>query len=175
MQFALKPCDGGRSQNFVLNTNGNLRAEAGMCLAIYNFEGPGVVAWSCNEGENEEFVFDASSTSICSKGGAGKAARCLNVKSTSPKPGPAPTELPLQLWAKPQPNGAVAVLVLNNGATGSANVTATFTFDEVRFKSKDAKVTDVWGIAEPRKVTGSSFTTDAFGPHDSRFYLITPA
>ena len=38
----------------------------------------------------------------------------------------------MQLWAKPQPEGAVAALVLNNRDAGTANVSATIDFAEIR-------------------------------------------
>ena len=39
-----------------------------MCIAIENFNGPGVVAWTCNTGNNEEFTYDAATGSLCCKG-----------------------------------------------------------------------------------------------------------
>ena len=83
----------------------------------------------------------------------------------------------MQLWAKPQPAGAVAVLILNNGAPGSANTTATFTLDEIRFEgTAGGSVLDIWADKTmPLAANARSFTSDAFGPHDSRFYLIKPS
>lgn len=75
---------GVRSQEFLLEANGNLhlRQPAGMCLAIQHFEGPQVVLWECNTGENEELVFAGGS--LCSKGDTTHQARCLYVGENVP-------------------------------------------------------------------------------------------
>ena len=39
-----------------------------MCIAIENFNGPGVVVWGCNGGNNEEFTYNAATGSLCCKG-----------------------------------------------------------------------------------------------------------
>ena len=77
-----------------------------------------------------------------------------------------------------QPAGATAVLIINNMALGKPNVTATFTFEEVRFNmsSTGAKVFDIWTQTLIGSVPAgaSSFTTESFGPHDSVFVLLEP-
>eukprot|EP01043_Picozoa_sp_COSAG02_P034023 COSAG02_NODE_2356_length_9072_cov_14.450017_4_plen_630_part_00 len=75
---------GLRSQEFVLEPDGNLHLKqpASMCLAMQHFEGPEVVLWECNTGENEEFVFAGGS--LCSKGDASHQARCLYVGKNVP-------------------------------------------------------------------------------------------
>ena len=47
------------------------------CLAIYSFNGPAVVWYSCNTGGNEEFTFKDGA--LCSKNG-----HCLTVKPLDP-------------------------------------------------------------------------------------------
>ena len=56
-----------------------------MCLAIQHFEGPQVVLWECNTGENEELVFAGGS--LCSKGDPDHQARCLYVGKNVPPQG----------------------------------------------------------------------------------------
>eukprot|EP01051_Picozoa_sp_SAG22_P002154 SAG22_NODE_94_length_20824_cov_230.693718_15_plen_545_part_00 len=214
---------GSRTQQFVLESNGNLHAQVSaisckalsslvvslellskavpclavwsvlsslqyadnkLCLAVQNWEGPAVVMWGCNNGENEAFVV-ASGGTLCSKGGGAHPPRCLEVKSTPPTGGGGGGggggTGNLQMWAKPQPAGATAVLVLNDMVLGEANVTATFTLEEVRFAAapKGAKVLDIWS-QPPGAVVGElaawakSFTTKPFGPHDSVFLLLEP-
>lgn len=78
-------CQAGmRSQEFVLEANGNLHLKqpASMCLAFYFFEGPKVVLWGCNTGENEEIFFAGGS--LCSKGDPDHQARCLYVGKNVP-------------------------------------------------------------------------------------------
>jgi hypothetical protein len=91
------------SQQFVLEENGNLHvamADGKRCLAVQNWEGPEVVMWGCNKGENEEWV--VAPGSVCSKGSAQHQARCLAVKDTPPGPPSKPGHSGgnLQLWAK---------------------------------------------------------------------------
>jgi hypothetical protein len=183
-QVMLAACDGSAGQQFVVESSGNLHGATGgkkLCVALENFEGPGVVMWSCNTGENEEFAFDATDGSLCSKGDSAHAARCLVPRTTNPRPPSPPSASPtMQIWAKPQPDGAVAVLVINNYEVGAAgnNQTVTIDFADVRFKSAGAStVFDIWAekTIAPVAAGATSFTTDSFGAHDSRFYLISPA
>lgn len=185
-QFLLKTCDGSAGQDFIYESNGNLHADDGikLCIAVENFEGPGVVGFKCNTGENEEFTFDAATTSLCSMGATSgsKQTRCLNAKSTSPHPGPGPAPSPrgdMLLYAKPQPGGAVAVLVINNRDPSAAAATATITMEEIRFASgatKASTVLDIWTSNVTTLAAGTaSLTTDAISGHDSRFFLISPA
>ena len=76
------------AQRWSIAPNGNLHmaGPGGLCLAVKYFDGPGVVLYDCSKGENEEFVFGSNGT-LCSKGDAGHAPRCLTVKSGSPGSG----------------------------------------------------------------------------------------
>ena len=77
-------------------------ADNQLCLAIHNWEGPEVVMWGCNGGENEEFAVSADG-SVCSKGGKGHQPRCLAVKGTPPTGGGGgggKGSGNLQMWAK---------------------------------------------------------------------------
>jgi hypothetical protein len=98
--ITLMPCDGSAEQSFQIDANGNVHitGDTKRCLAIYDFNGPGVVSWSCNTGSNEEF--NTAADTICSKGGY-----CLAARSNEPPGGGAdgqPTDI--QIWAKPQVN-----------------------------------------------------------------------
>lgn len=100
----IKPCSTTTaSQQFVLESNGNLHvamADGKRCLAVKNWEGPEVVMWGCNNGENEEWSVAAGS--VCSKGSKQHQLRCLAVKDTPPGPPSKPGSGGgnLQMWAK---------------------------------------------------------------------------
>ena len=175
-ELELVKCNGGDSQLFLLESNGNLhstKTTTKLCLAIEDFEGAGVVGFNCNAGENEEFIFDATKKTICSKGDSSHVARCLDAKSTTPGGGGGGGGL--QIWAKPQPAGATAVLVINGGDSTCGGVHIDFA--AVRFDSSlgDSKMKDIWnkGAVTKLKAGATSFTTDSIASHDSRFYLFS--
>jgi hypothetical protein len=85
-----------------------------------------------------------------------------------------------QVWAKPlsATNGSVAVLLLNNQDTDVANVSLKVKFATILppgyNRTTSVTLQDVWqGTAVHLKAT-DNFETDAFGGHDSRFYVVTP-
>eukprot|EP01047_Picozoa_sp_COSAG01_P068476 COSAG01_NODE_9906_length_2304_cov_2.481633_1_plen_350_part_00 len=178
----MSPCQAGNAaQSFVLESNGNLHLKqpAKMCIAVQNWEGPTVVMWGCNNGENEEIVFAGGS--LCSKGDKQHAARCLNVKSTPPSGGGGHHGGgggTMQMWAKPQPAGATAVLVINNMAPGTPNVSVTINLTAVRHGHVGASsVFDIWSQEVIGAVPAGTTTFDApssISSHDSLFYLFEP-
>lgn len=180
-QLMLKACSGAAEQSFVLEANGNLHGAAGskMCLAMENWEGPGVVAYACNTGENEEMVWDASAAygagTLCSKGSPSHAARCLDVKSDAPQGGgSAGTEV--LIYAKPQPRGAVAVLVINTRSDAVDKVPVDFADVHLAAGAKGVEVLDIWDHTTSTLPAGATrLVTDAIVSHDSRFYLLSPA
>ena len=182
---------------------GRFTSSGKACLAIENFNGPAVVWWGCNTGGNEEFIFKdgalCSKVGVCppKQKGAGRVlapnataessllsspchdtcqnGHCLTAKATKPGGGGGGGGGDaLQIWAKPQPNGATAVLVINDSA---GNVTVPFDFAAVGFEAPPGIATtvlDIWTGMSSTVATGTtSFTSDIFGSHDSRFYLLS--
>ncbi len=89
-----------------------------------------------------------------------------------------------QLWVKPlsKQNGSVAsvaVLLLSNSDPDPQeqkikNTSYTIELEWLGMKgAKGAHVRDVWAHKD-LGMSASSFTTDSFGGHDSRLYVITP-
>ena len=156
-----------------MESNGQLHLQTldhSACLAIENFNGPGVVWWGCNTGSNEEFTLTGSA--LCSKGGY-----CLTAKATKPSGGGGGGGGggdALQIWAKPQPKGATAVLVLNNNL--ATNTTVPFNFADVGYAHAGATtLLNIWSGKTVTLAAGTTqFSTDSFGQHDCRFYLLTP-
>ena len=73
-------------------------------------------------------------------------------------------------------NRSVAVLLLNNQDIDVANVSVTVELEGMlgMGPAVKASVFDVWEGRVVHPNVSSSFTTDAFGGHDSRFYVVTP-
>ena len=81
-----------------------------------------------------------------------------------------------QLWVKPlsATNGSTAVFLLANSDPASPN--ASYAVDLAWLGmagGRGATVRDVWRGAD-LGVVHANLTTDAFGGHDSRFYIVTP-
>jgi hypothetical protein len=160
-----------------------MAAGAKYCFAMEGGDGPGVVGYACNTGNNEELVFDPKTTSLCTKPSATATSlyrkpqfgtHCLDVVATNPSGGGGGSWSDVQIWAKPQPAGAVAVLVINTHA--SLNITVAFNATEIRYTHSGAStVLDIWSGKKTAAAAGSSsFNTGAIGPHGSVFYLISP-
>lgn len=85
----LKQVDGGfnfvkcdetaSSQRFTLESNGNLHVtgDTSTCVASENGSGPGVVAYGCNTGNNEEWRLDATAGTLCNIAVGRFPALCL--------------------------------------------------------------------------------------------------
>lgn len=98
---------------------------------------------------------------------------CMASRATPPSPQPPTGGNRVQLWSKPQPNGAVAVLFLSSLDSIIANATYTVDFNDIGV-SGTMNVRDIWQRKDLGEAT-NSFTTDALGGKDSRFYLLSPS
>jgi len=78
----------------------------------------------------------------------------------------------VQLWTKPQPNSTIAAFFFSYQDHPN-EVTLTVNFKELNITTTQASVRDLW-LQKDLGVFTNSFTTDAFGGYDSRFYLFTP-
>jgi alpha-galactosidase len=83
-----------------------------------------------------------------------------------------------QIWIKPlsTTNGSQAVFLLNNQDSDLENVSITIDFEKTLGLKPGAAVSvyNVWeGEMTHASLTGK-FSSDAFGGHDSRFYVVTP-
>jgi hypothetical protein len=82
-----------------------------------------------------------------------------------------------QLWLKPLNESKVAVLLLSNADPhangGPPNRTYTINLSWLGISGGGAKVRDVWSHDDLPEAT-ATFTTDAFGGHDSRLLIFTP-
>ena len=131
--------------------------------------GPGVQMFNCHNASNQEFQFKDGR--VVEKAGLCFAVRRGQYGSV------------VQLWAKPLPcKGCqkVAAFVASNqdvDDSGNALQNFTYTFDLVTDlgleQGKSVQVYDVWMQKTLGTHDGRTFSTDAFGGHDSRFYVFT--
>ena len=79
--FDFEKCDEtAPNQRFTLESNGNLHVtgDTDACIASENGQGPGVVAYDCNTGNNEEWKLDAATGTLCNPNSDSNfPARCL--------------------------------------------------------------------------------------------------
>lgn len=173
-QLALHTCSGSDAQTFFYASGAAgqyaevFGSDNKSCVDVWEGEGsPGgpqvQLFGSCHQGRNELFTFEDGHLKD-------QENMCLASREDLPPPIAGPSVV--QLWAKPQPHGAVAALVLSS-QTGQPNATFTVQLAELGL-SGTVTVRDIWAHADLGTAT-ASFTTDAFGGHDSRFYLFSPA
>jgi alpha-galactosidase len=75
-----------------------------------------------------------------------------------------------QTWAKPLGEGRMAVFLLSAGAK---NETVTITLSDFGFEDA-VTIRDIWSRKDLGTSDKDTFVTDAFGGHDSRFYIFSP-
>eukprot|EP00937_MAST-01D_sp_MAST-1D-sp2_P001739 g1739.t1 len=188
-ELRIKACDGSAAQKFAYDTTkktltttaadeaelrevnaaGVLEAfplKAGTkCVDVYNFNGPVVQLYNCNNGKNQQFDFNSDGTLRDGNG------HCIAASPTAPSGGGGSGGF--QLWSKKQPGGALAVLLFNDNDDGTS-VAAELDLAELT-GSATAKYTlrDVWQRKDRGTVSGS-FKTLALGSHDSELLMLTP-
>lgn len=96
-----------------------------------------------------------------------KDGKCLTVSNGN-------TDIVTQVWVKPQPQEAMAVFLLSQRDTTDPNATVTINFKELNLTKSTYDVRDIWQHKDLGSAT-SFFTSDEFGGHDSRFYLLAPS
>lgn len=180
-QLRLAPCTGSPSQTFdfspaaspkcsgtSVGACGEITTPTGECLDIYcatNPCGPSLQLNPCHNGSNQLFAFGDGHMHAAT-------GQCIAVTHTDPSDDVKTARL--SVWAKPQPNNTMAVFVLSNKEPGQPDESVTVDFSELNFTSSTALVRDIWAQSDVGTFH-SSFTTDSFGGHDSRFFLLTPS
>jgi len=169
-ELTTRPCTGASSQSFAYDTTTlEIRGQDGRCVDVYNFAGPVIEMYSCNNGCNQKWQFtsDKLMKDTCTSG-SGHDPRCASAESGSPSG----TGV-LQVWAKPQPKNAMAIFVINGANEAPAQV-VTLTFKTFNMTSSSYAARDIWNHKDLGTFS-TQFVTDAINGYDSRFYLFTPA
>ncbi|EDQ91557.1 uncharacterized protein MONBRDRAFT_31543 [Monosiga brevicollis MX1] len=108
-QLALTACTNSAEQAFDYHAGAELKF-GDSCVDNYDFSGPVVQIYGCNNGKNQLFTI--------SDGYVKDAENlCWSVKNSSP------AGSNVEVWAKPQPNNAMAVLFINDMASTASNIT----------------------------------------------------
>jgi len=123
------PCD-GKSQQWIFNSDQTITSgfAPGLCLDIYDFQGPNVQAFPCNGGSNQHWHLNTTDNSLRSADG-----RCLGL-SSNVAPGNQ------EVWAGPLANRGVAIILFNRDQQ-PADITANWS--DVGL-SGTASLRDLW-------------------------------
>jgi hypothetical protein len=122
---------------------------------VYNFDGPNVDAYSCNQQDNQAWIWSSTDGTVRSK----HNDECLT--STSE----------LEIWAGPLSDGSQAVVLLNRGDSGSEPITVQWS--DINFPvDHSAVVRDLWARKDIGTFTGN-YTSPNIDPHAVMMLKIT--
>ncbi len=125
-------------------------------LALYNFIGPHVNAYSCNTQDDQAWIFNLTDGTITNK----LNNQCLEV------------EAELEVWSGSLSNGSQAVLLFNRGNTGSEPITVKW--NDIQFPlDQSALVRDLLTHKDLGIFTGS-YTSPNINYHEVMMLKITP-
>lgn len=93
----------GRNQQWVLHDDQTItNVDAQKCLDAYNFVGPAVDIWTCNGGNNQQWLYNASTSQLVSAS-SGKCLTAVNATTTC-----------TNTWGRRMRDGSWAVAMVNN-------------------------------------------------------------
>jgi len=143
------------NQQWHMNGNGTITSLLdGQCLDLYNFVGPVVQSFSCNNGKNQQWNYDSSSQTFSSNG------YCLDLSNSA-----------LEVYAGPLSGNAYAVLLFNRAAV-TAQITARWS-DFNANPSTKYTVRDLW-LKKDLGVYSGNFTSTV-ASHGVVLVKLTPA
>lgn len=120
-----------------------------------NFDGPDVDAYSCNQQDNQAWVWSSTDGTVRSK----HNGECLTVKPE------------LEVWTGPLADGSQAVLLFNRGDSGSEPITVNWS--DIGFPVRDAAVVrDIWAH-EKIGVFRGNYTSPNIAAHAVMMLKIT--
>eukprot|EP00039_Didymoeca_costata_P013691 m.212146 g.212146 ORF g.212146 m.212146 type:complete len:570 (-) comp15848_c0_seq7:67-1776(-) len=172
-QLQVKACDGSAAQTFVQKPGKTsdyfAYYQGNKCIDVFDPHGnpgPQVQMYDCHLAPNELFEFKNGMNMVSAQGS------CVIARAVSPRIAGST----VQLWTKPQPNNSMAVLFLSNqdNTPGYSNQTYTINSTDIGVSYTNFAVRDIYKHSDLGTFK-NTFTTDAFGGHDSRFYLISNA
>ena len=147
-----------------------LRDKEGLCVDVYEGHGPQVQLYKCHHGPSQALEFKDGR--LVEK----KEGLCFAVRQDMYGP-------QVQLWVKPlscKGCRKVAAFIVSNQDVddkGHAVHNRTYTIDLAKDLGMEpgvpVHVSDVWLQKEIGVHNGPTFSTDALGGHDSRFYVMT--
>lgn len=180
-------------QAWELDINGNLRLKGGSkkCLALWGGNGPGVVIFDCNTGDNEVFSLSKGKkgSTLCAKRlSAPHETLCLTTNSTKPTKGggggggshpPPPSPSSVLTWVGELAGGAHVALLVNN-----MQGTTSLSFDTSNLRLSDTVSMGCFVVRElwtnrtlPQTVCAGTATELKFpdvGAHDCVMLRFSP-
>ena len=125
-------------------------------LDLDNFVGPDVDAYTCNNQDNQQWMWSSTDGTVRSKFND----ECLTMKGT------------LEIWAGPLSNGSYAVLLFNRADTGSEPMAVQWS--DIGIPADHAAVVrDLWAHKDLGTFTGS-YTSPNIDHHAVMMLKITP-
>jgi hypothetical protein len=122
---------------------------------VYNFDGPNVDAYSCNQQDNQAWIWSSTDGTVRSK----HNDECLTSISE------------LEIWAGPLSDGSQAVVLLNRGDSGSEPITVQWS--DINFPvDHSAVVRDLWARKDIGTFIGN-YTSPNIDPHAVMMLKIT--
>ena len=124
-------------------------------MDVYNFDGPVVQTFQCNQQDNQRWIWNATDGTVRSKGNN----ECLTVQPE------------LEIWAGPLFGGSQAVVLLNRGDSDSEKITVNWT--DIGFPADhSATIRDLWAHDDLGTFTGS-YTSPNINSHAVMMLNIT--
>lgn len=112
-------------------------------MTLFKGDGPGIVAYTCNEHDNQLWAWNATSETLRSK----RTNQYLTIKPE------------LEIWAGPLKGGSQAVVLLNRADSGSEPITVKWT--DIGFPADhSATVRDLWARKDLGVFTGKYTSPD---------------
>jgi hypothetical protein len=125
-------------------------------LDVFNFAGPNVDAYTCNQQDNQAWLWSQTDGTLRSK----HNNECLTINSA------------LEVWAGPLSDGSQAVLLLSRAGSGSEPITVQW--KDIGFPpDHSALVRDLWAHKDLGTFTGN-YTSPNIDSHASMMLKITP-
>jgi hypothetical protein len=124
-------------------------------LDVHDFDGPDVQMFTCNKGDNQLWIWNATDGTLRSK----HNDECLIIQPE------------IEVWAGPLSGGSQAVVLLNRADSGSEQITVKWT--DIGFPvDHSAVVRDLWAHKDIGTFTGS-YTSPNIDPHAVMMLNIT--
>lgn len=125
-------------------------------LDAYNYTGPVVDAYTCNQQDNQKWIWSSTDGTVQSK----QTGDCLTLKAQ------------LEIWAGALSDDSQAVVLLNRVDSGSEPITVQWT--DIGFPANHpAVVRDLWARKDLGTFTGN-YTSPNIDHHSVMMLKITP-
>ncbi len=124
-------------------------------MDVYDFDGPNVQAFFCNQGDNQKWIWNATDGTLRSKANN----ECLMIQPE------------LEVWSAPLTGGSQAVVLLNRGDNDNEQITVTW--NDIGFPvDHPASIRDLWARKDLGIFTGS-YTSSNIASHAVMMLNIT--